>query len=260
MHVGPAAEHVFENCLCVRQRADDNRNVCLLRNFERAVAEGLQEPGFARSALGEDGDGGFVLLDKLDCFQNCFERLAVVVAVKRQAENLSHDLRDDVEREIFRLRDERQLCPRHRIVENDRVKGKKMVGNQQEPSLARHLIQPRHMHPHAAEIKGEPAELVEQKPEIWTRLFHQLFGIDKQARDHQHQQKQQHQTQKAANKQQRQLPQNRPAGKPVACRTDGGRKNSAQCEQNINHERKTSIGNRFTPPFSILQLGAKRQP
>ena len=130
MHVGPAAEHVFENRLRVRQRADDNRNVCLLRNFERAVAEGLQEPGFARSALGEDGDGGFVLLDKLDCFQNCLERLAVVVAVERQAENLPHDLRDDVEREIFRLRDERQFRPRHRVIENDRVEGEQVVGYQ----------------------------------------------------------------------------------------------------------------------------------
>ena len=43
VHVGLPAEHVLENCFRVRQRTDDNRNVRLLRNFERAVAERLEK-------------------------------------------------------------------------------------------------------------------------------------------------------------------------------------------------------------------------
>lgn len=37
------AEHVLENRLRVRQRAYDNRNARLLRDFERAVAERLEK-------------------------------------------------------------------------------------------------------------------------------------------------------------------------------------------------------------------------
>ena len=84
--IRPAAEHVFENRLRVRQRADDNRNVRLLRNFKRAVAEGEQILlGAVRAALGEDDDRAFVLFQELNGLENGLERLTVVFAVDRQS-------------------------------------------------------------------------------------------------------------------------------------------------------------------------------
>ena len=201
-------EHVFQDGLGVDQRADHDGDVRLLRDFERAVAEREQVFfGAVRAALGEDGDGAFVLFQKLNGLEDGLERFTVVFAVEREAEHLTHDLRDDEDGKALFFCEERQIRPRHGIVIDEWVEGESVVGDQHEAALARHLLQPCHMDAHAAEEQREAAELVEHEAEIRARLFHHLLRVDKQRGHEEHQQKQQHQPDHHPCRQQRELPQ-----------------------------------------------------
>lgn len=159
------------------------------------------------AALGEDGNGAFILFDKLDGLEDGLERFTVVFPVEREAEHLAHDLRDNEDGKALFFREKRQIGPRHGIVIDERIKGEGVVGDQHEAALARHLLQPCHMDAHAAEEQREAAELVEHEAEIRARLFHHLLRVDQQRGHEEHQQKQQHQPGQHPHRQQRELPQ-----------------------------------------------------
>lgn len=88
-----------------------------------------------------------------------------------------------------------------------------MVADQQEAAFPRNLFQSCHIDVDAAQRQRDPAELVEQESKIAARLFQQLLRIDKQTRDKHDQQKQYHESQKAAEEKHGNLPYRRERGK-----------------------------------------------
>ena len=66
----------------------------------------------------------------------------------------------------------------------------------------------------AAQRQRDPAELVEQEPEVAAGLFQQLFRIDKARGNEQEQQKQDHEAEKDPGEGERKLPERVPGGKP----------------------------------------------
>lgn len=61
-------------------------------------------------ALGEDGDGRFVVLQQLDALDNGFQGGAVIFTVDGLAENFVHDLAHDEQLLILLLGDKGQLA------------------------------------------------------------------------------------------------------------------------------------------------------
>ena len=250
-----AAEHIFQDGRGVGQDADHDGNTRLLRDLERAVAEAVQLAGLARVALREYGDRGLVLLQELDGLEDGAQRRAVVFAVDRQAEQLTHDLGDHEEGEILLLGDEGQLVMRDGVIVDQRVEGEKMVGDEQKAVVMRKLLQTGHMNVNAAEEKRQTAELIEHEAEIAARLFQQLFRIDKARGNEQEQQKQDHEAEKDPGEGERKLPERVPGGKPPGKPAGQPGEHKTERKKDINHESTCLLkGSARKAPYSEYEI------
>ena len=168
------------------------------------------------AALREGGDGGSVLLENLNTFENRFQRLPVIFPVDQLALELVHHGADDKHGLVLPLGDEGQLTFGQAFEQNDGVGVVRVVGNQQEAAFRGHLFQTAGFHMNPQHHKCRLNDEICHHPVEPAVLFLGYILIHPLAQIQQKQESQQRKTQKHPRKAHRQQPEPLQCGKSAA--------------------------------------------
>ena len=173
---------VAEDLPGVLDGAYHDGDIRLLGNLEHAAAEMVELAVLAGVALGEDGDGRFVVLQQLDALDNGFQGSAVIFTVDGLAENFVHDLAHDEQLLILLLGDKGQLALWEAVQQHTGVGDEQVVAHQHEPPLGGNLLQARRMdaHPKQADqcVNVHLRDPAVKRAVVLLRLVHVHEGAD----------------------------------------------------------------------------------